>query len=406
MKYVMVIFMLVILLVGCAPSGNAVPTQPQTPVAVDNKSASVPPIAAQPSDNQTTQVVAPTTSKDTVDATDNALKSTVLIFSTNQWVMDEAKDAFWYEISMLRPILSNKQAPLHWNQNKMQQTWRQGSGILIDKNGYILTNRNVIEDGSSPSANSFGAVGLGAQLIYVFVPDENGIVNVEQGREYIATVICKHPQDDLAVIKITPRNAVFPNCIIGNSTLVKRSQSVTIIGYPSSILYMQSLSAYKWKTDTIGFTCEPTLTDGVVSAKNKLDTYPVNYTMDELNADYAVNVIQTTAAINYGSGGGPLVDSNGHLIGIAVAKVFGNDGLGFAIAIDDAKDLIKAALARPIEGIPDGSFLSCNDNGYCCSQSALESSPVRRCNQLCDNYYGKVQGAYSKCCQACTDNTH
>ncbi len=406
MKHVMAILVLLILVAGCAPSDNTTISQLQTPVAVDNKSAQIPPVVAQPTDNKTTQVVASTTAPDTGDAIDNALKSTVLIFSTNQYLMDEAKDDFWYELSKLSPILSGKTPPLHWNQHKGERTWRQGSGILIDKNGYILTNRNVIEDGDSPLYDSFGIVGSGAQLIYVFVPDENGTVNVEQGREYIATVICKHPHDDLAVIKITPRNGVFPYCLIGDSNLVKRSQSITIIGYPSDILYVQSISAYKWKTNTIGFTIEPSITGGIVSAKSKLDTYPINYTMDELSADYSVNVIQTDAAINSGSGGGPLLDSNGQIIGIAVAKVFGSTGLGFTIAINEAKDLIKTVMARPVNGIPDGSFLSCTDNCSCYSQSALESNPARRCNQLCQQYYGNVREAYSNCCQACTDNTH
>ncbi len=406
MKYVLLILMLVVLMAGCAYSDNTTSSKSQTPVAVDNKSPQIPPIVAQPTDNNTSQVVATTTVPNTGDAIDNALKSTVLIFSTNQYSMDEAKYDFWYELSKLSPILTGKMPPPHWNQHMGERTWRQGSGILIDKSGYILTNRNVIEDGDYPLGDSFGEVGSGAQLIYVFVPDENGTVSVEQGHEYIATVICKHPHDDLAVIKISPRDGVFPYCLIGDSDLVKRGQSVTIIGYPSDILYVQSISAYKWKTNTIGLTCEPSITGGIVSAKSKVDTYPINCTMDELNADYSVNVIQTDAAINCGGGGGPLLDSNGQIIGIAVARVFGSDGLGFTIAIDEAKDLIKAATARSIDGIPDGAFLSCTDNSSCYSQSAWESSPARRCNQLCDKNYINSQEAYNRCCRACTDNTY
>ena len=61
MKYVMAILMLLILVVGCAPSGNTATSQPQTPVTFDNKSTQVPPIAAQPSDNKSTQLAPETT---------------------------------------------------------------------------------------------------------------------------------------------------------------------------------------------------------------------------------------------------------------------------------------------------------------------------------------------------------
>ena len=171
------------------------------------------------------------------------------------------------------------------------------------------------------------------------------------------------------------------------------------LGYPSSILYAESLSAYKWKTNTIGFSCEPTMTNGTISAVRDFDTYPRNYTMEELNKDYKVTTIQTNADINYGNLGGPLIDANGNVIGVTIAKVFGASGLGFAIASSEAKELVKDALARPMEGIKDGTFLSCEYGDPCYSESAWAANPKRRCQHLCEKYF---RGTYSEKCDANT----
>jgi len=396
MKYVMAAFMLVILLMGCTPSGNTVPIQPQTPGAVDNKSIQSLPPVVQPTDNKTTQAIDVVVNP---DMTENALKSTVLIFSTNQLEMEKAKNNFWDGIELIKPIITERQVTNYTD--IFTRNWKQGTGVLIDENGYILTSRYNIEDCDYPCGRSIALVASGAQLIYVFMPEANGAIKIERGQEYIATVICKHPQDDLAIIKITPRNGVLPYCTTGDSDSIKRSEGVTAIGYPSDLLYMDSQSAYKWKTGTVDLVCESTITDGIVSAKRKFDTYPVNYTMDELNADYSVNVIQTDADINFGNSGGPLIDKSGKIVGIVVVKVFGNAGLGFAIAINEAKDLIKAALARPIEGISDGAFLSCVGCGYCCNQSSWESNPARRCNVMCEGY--ATNEAKAACWQRCQE---
>ena len=206
-------------------------------------------------------------------------------------------------------------------------------------------------------------------MIYVFLY-ENGKLRLERGQEYIATVICKHPHDDLAIIKITPRNGDFPYAPLGDSDWLKNAQHVLALGYPTDILYLETWSAYKWASGTIAFSCDPTMTSGIVSGKRRFDTYPPNYTMDELNADYSVEVIQTDAAMNRGNEGGPLIDDSGNVVGIGVGELIYGSGLGFAIDINEAKELIQAALARPITGITDGAFLSCDDNGYCCNQSS------------------------------------
>ena len=160
-------------------------------------------------------------------------------------------------------------------------------------------------------------------------------------------------------------------------------------------------------SDTVENTCskvvECVATNTVGMAGLSLNQAPIlSYWWGPLH--YSINTIQTDASLNYGNSGGPLIDKSGNLIGILVFKIFGNAGLGFAIAINDAKDLIKVALARPIEGIPDGTFLSCDTGDYCFNQSSWESSSARRCNRLCDKLY-QYGAANAKCCEKCKANT-
>jgi hypothetical protein len=392
----LLLLLTILLFVGCLQSPN-IPVGQNRILTVDNQTE-------RPSTVTQPQIQSTSINDDTAGDTDpveNALNSTVLIFSSNQLEMDKAKNNFWDIIEMIKPILSGREVTNY--PDIFKRTWKQAAGIIIDKRGYILTSRYAIEDCDEPCARNIGVVASGAQLIYVFVP-ENGKTIVERSHEYIATVICKHPQDDLAIIKITPRVADLPILSLGDSATLKRGKNVLAIGYPSDILYLETESAYKWKTGTVEFNCAPTITNGIVSAKTKLDTYPLNYSMDELYSDYRVNVIQTNSELNWGNSGGPLIEESGDVIGVVVAKIFNSSGLGFAIEINEAKDLIRAALARPIAGIKDGTFLKCEDNGYCCNQTSWDASPARRCKQLCAKYYGNDTVGFANCERRCDDN--
>jgi serine protease Do len=171
-----------------------------------------------------------------------------------------------------------------------------GSGVIIDKNGYILTNEHVVS---------------GASEIKVKLAD---------GREFDAKTQGVDKRSDLAVIKI--KAVDLPVAKLGNSDNLKIGKWVVAIGNP------------------FGFAIEnpePTVTVGVVSALHRylpaLGRRDRSY--DEL--------IQTDAAINPGNSGGPLVNLDGEVIGINTAIISlsgGYQGIGFAIPVNKAKKIL------------------------------------------------------------------
>ncbi|MDI6758329.1 MAG: Do family serine endopeptidase [Candidatus Omnitrophota bacterium] len=177
-----------------------------------------------------------------------------------------------------------------------------GSGVIIDADGYILTNEHVVND---------------ADKITVKLPD---------GRELKGEIKGKDSRSDLAVIKINAKN--LPVASLGDSGSLKIGEWVVAIGNPFGFALDNS---------------EPTVTTGVVSALRRSLGRAVSQ-----NRDYS-DLIQTDAAINPGNSGGPLVNLKGEVIGINVA-IFstsgGYQGVGFAIPINNAKKI----LSRLIEG--------------------------------------------------------
>jgi len=177
-----------------------------------------------------------------------------------------------------------------------------GSGVIISKDGYILTNNHVID---------------GADKVIVSLPDNS--------KEYEAKVIGKDPRSDLAVIKIEGKD--FPFVIFGSSNDLRVGDVVFAIGNP--------------------FGVGETVTQGIVSALNK-SGIGIN--------DYE-NFIQTDASINPGNSGGALVDSRGALVGINTAilsRTGGNHGVGFAIPSDMAK---KIAITLIDKGVIERGYM-------------------------------------------------
>lgn len=172
-----------------------------------------------------------------------------------------------------------------------------GSGVIIDEQGYILTNEHVIG---------------GADKITVTLPD---------GREFKAEVKGKDVRSDLAIIRITGKN--LPVAELGDSDDLRIGQWVVAIGNP------------------FGFAIpnpEPTVTVGVVSALRRALGRSLSR-----DRDYS-DLIQTDAAINPGNSGGPLVNLKGEVIGINVAIISttgGYQGVGFAIPINIAKRIVN-----------------------------------------------------------------
>lgn len=162
----------------------------------------------------------------------------------------------------------------------------QGSGIIVDPDGYILTNAHVIE---------------GADTLRVRLND---------GGDHAAELIGEDPQTDLALLKIPATN--LPVVPFGNSSSVRIGDVVFAIGNP--------------------FGVGQTVTMGIVSATGR----------GNLGIEDYEDFIQTDAAINPGNSGGALLDSNGALIGINTAIVGsgGSDGIGFAIPADMARHVM------------------------------------------------------------------
>ena len=160
-----------------------------------------------------------------------------------------------------------------------------GSGLILDKDGRILTNNHVV---------------MGADSLTVTLND---------GRSYPADVIGGDVKTDIAVIKI--KAAKIQPAEIGNSSNLKVGEGVIAVGH------------------ALGLKGGPTVSQGVISALGRTIEVGRGVSMSEL--------IQTDASINPGNSGGPLVNSQAEVVGINTAGITGSSGIGFAITINDAK---------------------------------------------------------------------
>ena len=182
----------------------------------------------------------------------------------------------------------------------------QGSGFIIDRRGYILTNNHVVAK---------------AQKL---------TVTMASGKKIDATLVGRDPRTDLAVIRIPPGD-VEVVATLGDSDTLLPGRKAIAIGNP--------------------FGLSHTLTTGIISALHR--------SIRTEDGNEIEDLIQTDAAINPGNSGGPLLDSNGHVIGINTA-IFslsgGYQGIGFAIPINLArrvatKLITSGRVARPWLGI-------------------------------------------------------
>lgn len=183
-------------------------------------------------------------------------------------------------------------APFHpWNEARRGV----GSGVIVDADGYVLTNHHVI---------------AGAQRIEVRLPD---------GREAEAELVGTDPETDLALLRLpADQRDRLPVIEFGSSKALRVGDTVLAIGNP--------------------FDVGQTVTAGIVSALQR----------QQLGINVFENFIQTDAAINPGNSGGALVDAQGRLVGINSAiysRSGGSLGLGFAIPVEMASE-VMAALKR------------------------------------------------------------
>ena len=160
-----------------------------------------------------------------------------------------------------------------------------GSGFIIDEEGYIVTNNHVVDN---------------ADKIKVILADE---------KEYDGEIVGRDANTDLALIRIKP-DKKLPFAKLGDSDALRVGQWVVAIGSP--------------------FGLEYTVTAGIVSAKGR-DIGPSPYD----------DFIQTDASINPGNSGGPLIDMNGEVVGINTAINPSGQGIGFAIPINIAREVVS-----------------------------------------------------------------
>lgn len=174
-----------------------------------------------------------------------------------------------------------------------------GTGIIVSKDGYILTNRHVVS---------------GASKVQVITADGVSYDNV--------TIVGTDPLNDIAYLKVNDATNL-PAVTLGDSSTVRVGQEVIAIG--------NSLGQY-----------QNTVTSGIISGKGR----PVS-AGDESGSsiESLTDLLQTDAAINPGNSGGPLLNTSGQVIGMNTAVAANAQGIGFAIPINATKGTLKLVLA-------------------------------------------------------------
>ena len=172
-----------------------------------------------------------------------------------------------------------------------------GTGIIISKDGYVLTNKHVI--------------GESATKVNVVANDGTTYEDVR--------VVGRDPVNDIAFLKIQNVDNLTPAKLGDSSNLVVGSRVVAI---------GNALGQF-----------QATVTSGIISGVNRSVLAG-----DETSSEQLSNLIQTDAAINPGNSGGPLVSITGEVIGINTAVSQGAEGIGFAIPINEARGLIRGVL--------------------------------------------------------------
>lgn len=184
------------------------------------------------------------------------------------------------------------------NYNGTETLYTRGSGIIISKNGYIITNNHVVEDGTK------------------FSVQVNDDAHGGEPKTYEAKLIGTDSDTDLAVLKIEAENLTA--AVLGDSDKLHIGDDCFAIGNPLGL--------------------ETSVSKGIISGLNR----QVN------NADHALTSIQTDAAINSGNSGGALFNGYGEVIGVVNEKYIASnaESLGFAITINDAKSVIDDLISK------------------------------------------------------------
>ncbi len=171
-----------------------------------------------------------------------------------------------------------------------------GSGVIVDSDGYILTNSHVVANGNAKEIT----------------------VLLDNGDKISGNVLWSDPLLDLAIVKVDITN--LPAATLGDSDKLEVGELAVAIGNPLGLEFQRSV------------------TSGIISGLNRSVQLDANNIIEDL--------IQTDASINPGNSGGPLLNSKGEVIGINTAKIKSAEGLGFSIPINTTKAIIDEVIDK------------------------------------------------------------
>jgi S1-C subfamily serine protease len=187
---------------------------------------------------------------------------------------------------------------------KSDQEGSQGSGVVIDGRGYIVTNNHVISEAANNPAQY--------KMTVVF----------NDGKDVPANLVGRDPKTDLAVLKVDNVDNLTV-AKMGDSDKLQVGEEVIAAGAPLGL--------------------RSTVTSGIISALHR----PVPLSGDGSDTDTVIDGVQTDASINHGNSGGPLIDMDANVIGINTAGKSLSDsasGLGFAIPVNEVKAVVEALI--------------------------------------------------------------
>lgn len=239
--------------------------------------------------------VSVTNEKVTLVEEKTSIPSPVKVVNDNiSYTQDEAQNISVYENCNEAVVnITTKVMGYNWFYEPITTESGSGSGSIIDKRGYVVTNVHVIEN---------------ASVITISLAD---------GSSYEGRVIGQDKESDIAVLKFdVPKGVELKTISFGNSDALKVGQKVIAIGNP--------------------FALERTMTTGIISGLGR----PIQESTNVIIR----NMIQTDAAINPGNSGGPLLDSSGKMIGIntIIYSASGSSsGVGFAIPVSTARRVVS-----------------------------------------------------------------
>jgi putative serine protease PepD len=217
-----------------------------------------------------------------------------------------------------------------------------GSGFVIDEQGHIVTNQHVVE---------------GAEAVTVRFSD---------GSEVEATVVGTDPSTDIAVLDVDrPSSELTPLSFAADGSL-EVGDAVIAVGSP--------------------FGLEGTLTSGVISALGREIRSPNGFTIE--------NVVQTDAALNQGNSGGPVLDDQGRVVGVAAqirSESGGSDGIGYAVPGDTAQRVARELIE---DGSVEHAYLGVTlpDDGAARLARVVDGSPAARAGLQSEDEVTKVDG--------------